>query len=168
MKRRWLFLGMSLFLSGAMPAGPAHAQVDMFMQTDLVGKPAPDFTLSTTKADKVNFTQYRGGQNAIIFFWATWCPHCQEQLRELNEKSAQFAAGNVKLAIVDLSESKKQVEKYLKKNKIDLEVFLDKEGVLEADYQIIGVPTLYFVNKEGKVTAVRHDLPEDYQIFFNQ
>lgn len=166
MKRVWCSLLLGVLLITVLPVKQSFGQF-FFMEADLTGKPAPDFTLDTTRNDKVNFTQYRNQQPAVVFFWATWCPHCREQLKEINTKREQFAADQVKLAVIDLAESKKQVEKYLKKNNIELEVFLDVEGELESKYQLMGVPTFYFINKEGNVTAVRHSLPEDYQTLFN-
>ena len=59
-----------------------------FMTQTLIGKPAPDFTLDTLSAKQVNMTSYRSGKKAIIFFWATWCPHCRVQLKELNARRA--------------------------------------------------------------------------------
>ena len=56
----------------------------LFFQNPNVGKAAPDFTLATLDGDEVNMTQYREGKRAIIFFWATWCPHCRVALKELN------------------------------------------------------------------------------------
>ena len=162
MKRAWCSLLMGVLWLTVFPVEQSLGQF-FFMEADLTGKPAPDFTLNTTLKDKVNFIQYRNQLPAIVFFWATWCPHCREQLKELNTKRELFAADQVKLAVIDLAESKKQVEKYLKKNNIELEVFLDEEGEVETKYQLMGVPTFYFVNKEGTVTAVRHSLPEDYQ-----
>lgn len=166
MKRVWCSLLMGVLLITVLPVEQSFGQF-FFMEADLTGKPAPDFTLDTTQNDKVNFTQYRNQLPAIVFFWATWCPHCREQLKDFNTKHELFAADQVKLAVIDLAENKKQVEKYLKKNNIELEVFLDVDGELEAKYQVMGVPTFYFINKEGNVTAVRHSLPEDYQALFN-
>src|SRR3989338_11690436 len=54
----------------------------------LVGRPAPDFTLASVHGPYVNMTEFRGGEPALIFFWATWCPHCRTQLKELTQKRA--------------------------------------------------------------------------------
>ncbi|MBP9853739.1 MAG: TlpA family protein disulfide reductase, partial [Candidatus Omnitrophica bacterium] len=134
-----------------------------FMDRGLTGQAAPDFTLNTTENNNVNFTQYRNGQKAIVFFWATWCPHCRTQLKGLNEKKDQLAKENIKLVLISVGEDKKQVENHLNKNKIDMESFLDEQGQLESKYQLVGVPTLYFITEEGKVGAVGHTLPDDYQ-----
>lgn len=168
MRKFFIWILSGALLTGVLPVRLSFAQYLFMMEEDLTGQTAPDFTLNTTKETNVNFTRYRNGQNAVIFFWATWCPHCREQLKDLNVKRELLAKDNLKLVIVNLGESKKQVEKYLKKNNIDLDVFLDEKGDLESKYQIIGVPTFFFINEEGKVTAVSHSFPDDYQGFLKK
>jgi len=45
---------------------------------------------------------------------------------------------------------------------IPFNVFLDQDSAVAEEYQIIGVPTFFFVNPEGTVMAVEHFLPDDY------
>lgn len=156
-----------LFMSLTIKPNPAGAQF-FFFEEDITGEQAPDFTLETLEDGKVNFTKFRDGQQAIIFFWATWCPHCRAQLKGLTRDKQDFADKGIKLVLVDLGESEKIVRKYIKKNKITFTIFLDKESELSDPYGIIGLPTFYFVNEEGVVTAVEHVLPDDYEELFAQ
>lgn len=140
----------------------SQAQFYVFDEGDLTGEAAPDFTVDTIRKKNVNLTRFRDGQNAIVFFWATWCPNCGQYLKDLNDRQAKFEQEHIKILAVNIGDPRNQVEKYLKKNKIDLDIFLDAKGEVEAAYQLYGVPTFYFVTGEGKITAVRHRLPEDY------
>jgi peroxiredoxin len=137
-----------------------------YISNTLIGKPATDFTLDTTKSKNVNMTKYRGGKKAIIFFWATWCPHCRVELKRLNEKQDEFAAQGIKPVIVSLGEERGVVESYLQKHQYNLEVFLDIDQSLEESYRIIGVPTIVFIDENGVIKAVEHALPTDYQAPF--
>jgi peroxiredoxin len=139
-----------------------------FFQNPGIGKPAPDFTLATLNGKDINMTQYRDGKNAIIFFWATWCPHCRAALRDLNQKREEIAKKEIQLILVDLGESENEVRSYVDRNKIGLEVFLDKEASLAEPYGIIGVPTFFFVDKKGLVKAVKHSLPENFDQIFTK
>lgn len=162
--RIWLLV----LLSGVIfSAQPAQGQFD-FMEAELVGKLAPDFTLDTLKKSDVNFHEYRDGQRAILFFWATWCPHCRTQLIELEKQRTELEKQNIRLVLIDIGESKKIVEKYINKNQIEFDVFLDVDFGLESEYQIIGVPTFYYVNEQGNITSVGHSLPDDYETFLSK
>ena len=128
-----------------------------------VGKPAADFTLDTLTQKAVNMTQYRQGKKAIVFFWATWCPHCRDALKDLNKNLANIEGKGIKVILVDVGEEEKEVKRYMERNKIGATVFLDRESSLADPYGIIGVPTFVLVDSKGVVRAVEHALPDNYE-----
>ncbi len=157
---------LTLLLVIGLPPGAARGQF-FFLQNPSVGRPAPDFTLETVGGETYNLKEYIDGQKAIIFFWATWCPHCRAALEALNEKRQAILSNDIRLVVVDLGESRREVASYLERNGIDLEVFLDTESSLSEPYGIIGLPTFYFVDEGGVVQSVQHTLPEDYDNLFS-
>ncbi|MGR3304326.1 MAG: TlpA family protein disulfide reductase [Candidatus Scalindua sp.] len=134
----------------------------------MIGKPVPDFTLKTLKKDKVNLAEYRNGKKTIIFFWATWCPHCREAMGKLNENSKELIKKDIKLVLINQGEREKIVKNYIQKNNIEFDIFLDEEMSLMEPYGLIGVPTFFFINEEGIVKDVQHILPEKYQDIFSE
>ena len=142
----------------------AQAQFAFFGHP-LKGKPAPDFTLDTLNGSQ-NLAQVRQGQKAILFFWATWCPHCREQLQELDSRKGEFKSKNIEIVLVDLAESEQLVRQYMKKENIRFNVFLDRNSTVTEQYGVYGVPTYFFVDEQGVVQTVEHFLPEDYEKFF--
>jgi len=129
----------------------------------LVGKLAPDFTLDTIIGQEINMTQYRAGQPAMIFFWATWCPHCRTQLKELTRNRQAIEASGIKIILVDVGESLQKVGEYINVNNISFNVFLDGSTETASVYKIAGVPTFFFINGEGVIIDVKNVLPGDYQ-----
>jgi len=144
------------------PSPSARAQ-SFFIENPLVGQMAPDFTLKTFNGEKVNMTKFRDNKSAILFFWATWCPHCREALKDLNKNRAQIEGKGIKVILVDVGEGEKEVRRYMERNKIGVTVFLDQESSLADPYGIIGVPTFVFVDPKGIVKAVEHALPDNYE-----
>lgn len=140
----------------------ANGQFFFFLEDPLVGEQAPDFSLNTLNSKNVNMTEFRDGQSAIIFFWATWCPHCRRELTELQEKKDEFDQKGVKVMLVDMGEAENIVRTYLENSKIDFEVFLDVNRELADSYNVGGIPTLILLNSDGIVVSVEHSLPEDY------
>jgi hypothetical protein len=53
------------------------------------------------------------------------------------------------------------------KNNIEFDVFMDKEQSIAEEYGIIGVPTFFFVNKDGVIKAVEHEIPSDFKEILN-
>jgi peroxiredoxin len=129
----------------------------------LIGQPAPDFTLTKVSGQEANMTQYRGGQPAMIFFWATWCPHCRRQLKELTQNRQAIEANGIKIILVNIGESSQKVREYVNANNISSDIFMDEAAETADRYKIVGVPTFFFINREGIVLEVKNVLPGDYQ-----
>jgi peroxiredoxin len=146
------------------PLGLKDASAQFFFtQNPLIGKPAPEFTLDLVKGGQKTLSEYRDGKSAVVFFWATWCPHCRVELKGLNTKAPELEQKGIKVVLVDIEESAPEVQAYLDKNKIGYDVFLDKDLSVSEDYGIIGVPTFFFVGGDGLVKAVEHSLPRNYE-----
>jgi len=129
----------------------------------LIGQLAPDFSLETISGQEIRMTQFRSGQPAMIFFWATWCPHCRKQLKELTQNRLAIEANGIKIILVDVGESAREVQEYIYANNISFDVFLDDNAEVAKEYKIVGVPTFFFVNEEGIIVDVKNVLPDDYQ-----
>jgi len=156
-----IFLGLivvSIPLSGVYASSGIST-----MSASLIEKAAPDFTLDTLSKSAVKMSEYREGKSAIIFFWATWCPHCRVQLKELNSRAKELEDNGIKLVIVDLGEDRESVQSYVKKNNIGMDMFLDIDSSLSDPYRLVGVPTFYLIDAKGMVKAIQHSFPEDYQ-----
>ena len=133
------------------------------MKNPNIGRPVPEFKVKTLNGPATSLSDFRGGKKTIIFFWATWCPHCRTALKELNRDREKIAQEGINLVLVDVGESARDVKSYVNKNKIGLEVFLDEEETISEQFGIIGVPTFFFVNEAGVVKDVQHQLPDDYE-----
>jgi cytochrome c biogenesis protein CcmG/thiol:disulfide interchange protein DsbE len=53
-------------------AGPAKPHFE-------VGKPAPDFQVTTADGQKLKLSDFKG-QVLVLNFWATWCGPCKQEL----------------------------------------------------------------------------------------
>ena len=147
-----------------MPMGTTQASGQLFfMENQNIGQTAPDFTLDTLQSKGINMTKYREGKSAIVFFWATWCPHCRTALKDLNSNALALEQKGIKIILVDIGESAAEVKAHLEKGKIGFDVFLDQDSSLSEPYGIIGVPTFYFLDDQGIVKAVEHSIPGNYE-----
>ncbi len=156
MKALWAgFLVMVLVLGSA---GCAGAQ-----QSSLIGKKAPDFTLERLSGKSASLSEVIKDKKAILFFFATWCPHCRSQLKDIAARKGEFEKGGIAVVLVDIGEPKAQVAKFLTTYGVDNDAFLDVESFVSETYEVMGVPTLVFVGSDGKVRFVEYGLPDNYQ-----
>lgn len=148
--------------------GASHAMGQFFMfESPLVGEKAPDFSLKTAGGQEINLTKFRENQSAMLFFWATWCPHCREQLQELTAgKGKEMQDKGIKILLVDIGETADDVRAYVKRHKIPFEVVVDENSTVAEQYNLVGVPTFFFIDKSGIVRGVEHGIPDNYEELF--
>lgn len=156
MKALWAgFLAVVLMLAGVACAGA--------QESPLVGKKAPDFTLERLSGRSASLSEVIRGKKAVLFFFATWCPHCRSQLKELSAKQAELDKEGIVVALVDIGEPKDKVEDFLKSRGMDNDAFLDVQSLVAEEYQVMGVPTLLFIGDDGKVRFIEYGLPDNYK-----
>ena len=126
----------------------------------LIGKVAYDVSLPTVTGGRKSISQACGSKKAVIFFWATWCPHCHDEITRMVQ-NLDAITKDLNVVLVSEGETKADVAAYLKNNKVPLDSLLDEDAVLQEPYQLEGVPTLFFVDEKGVIRDVRHDLPGD-------
>src|SRR5262249_49520866 len=69
------------------------------MESDLVGKPAPDFELETLDGQRFRLSSQRN-KIVVVDFWATWCGPCRQTLPELVRTAAKYHDRDVILLTV--------------------------------------------------------------------
>lgn len=115
---------------------------------------APEFTLTDLKNKKVSLSDYKG-KYVMINFWATWCSACKSELPDLekfyneNKNNKDF-----KLLTIDVGENKDVVEKFMKENKYNFDVLLDKNTEVSYDYTATALPTTVLIDKEGYIKKI--------------
>jgi peroxiredoxin len=135
----------------------------------LIGSKAPDFSLETAKGKGTKtFSQIQQGKKTILFFWATWCPNCHEEIRQISTMLEEFKENDVNVVLVSLGEVREDVAAYLERKHIELDSFLDSDNELQESYQLVGVPTLFFIDEAGVIRNSAHRLPTDYLNSFAQ
>lgn len=156
-------LVLIFLLSAGLVIGPSFAAGQfLVMKHPMVGKAVKDFSLRSVSGENRTLSEIRGQKPAIVFFWATWCPHCRGQLKAFATEKEAMQKKGIALVLVNLEESPEKVKKFLSGMGVEDICLIDPEGEVADQYGIPGVPTLYFIAADGKVRAVEHHLPENY------
>ena len=157
-----VLLSILLLLTATPLWAMGQAPLSFQQNSTLVGQSVIDIALPRLSGTPSNFTQAREGKKAIVMFWATWCPHCHDALAQIHRQQAAIEAKNIKILLVDVGESKEEVAAYFKRYGYTFDSFLDEENALQEPYQIIGVPTMIYIDDKGVITNVMHELPENF------
>ncbi|MFZ1036250.1 MAG: TlpA disulfide reductase family protein, partial [Smithella sp.] len=60
----------------------------------------------------------------------------------------------------DVNESAERVARFAKTNSFPYLVLVDSDGSVAGDYNLIGVPTLFLIDKEGKIISIGHQVSD--------
>ena len=123
---------------------------------------AEDFTLQDLSGNNISLSDFYG-KPVILFFWTTWCPHCRRALSNFNNEYDNLKNIGIELLAIDVGESESRVESFINKNSITYPVLLDHSGDVSKEYDVLGVPTVILINKEGGIVSVSNGLPADYK-----
>lgn len=88
----------------------------------------------------------------LVHFWATWCPTCKFESPNIETISKDYEV----ITIAVQSGTKKEIQAYLKENKLSFKVVNDKDGFYSKKFNIKAFPTtiIYDKNMNEKFSEV--------------
>jgi cytochrome c biogenesis protein CcmG/thiol:disulfide interchange protein DsbE len=121
---------------------------DRGSRPELIGKPAPDFTVSDA-GRTVSLHDYKG-KVVLLNFWATWCAPCIEELPSLI--ALQHRVGDkVTILAVATDEDHNAYDRFMRDHRVDLFSVDDASQKSNAKYNTWAYPETYVVDRDGIV-----------------
>lgn len=120
--------------------------------TDLnVGQAAPAFETFDHTGRRVRFPEDVSGRPVVIRFWADWCSVCEPEMRALDPEYRRLAATGLQLLAVNVGQDRETVSAFVARTGIGYPALLDEKLVVYRRYQVVGLPTTYFVDARGVI-----------------
>lgn len=126
-----------------------------------VGKPASDFTLKTHDGKQLTLSKLKGKRGVVLVFFATWCPPCMTEVPHVKKFVTAAKGKNVLIYGVNVQQSKRIVERFIKDRKINYRILLDTKAAVARTYGVRGIPTIIGIDADGVVRYRAHGLPKD-------
>jgi peroxiredoxin len=123
---------------------------------------AESFSLKDIEGRNVSLSDYKD-KAALLFFWTTWCPHCQGELRTVNDMKATLNKDNIEMFAINVGEASAKVVSFVKSRNFTFQVLLDTDTAVAKEYGVLGVPTFILINKNGKIVSQGHSFPRNYK-----
>lgn len=91
------------------------------------------------------------GRVVLVNIWASWCQPCPAEMPVLKEQAEWFAGRSFTLLAVSSGEHLSLVKRAVKPYSIGLPILVDPSGEQTGAWGIMGLPTSYLVDAEGRV-----------------
>ncbi len=144
----WAFLGglLLLLFFGLLRAQGTNVRI---------GKPAPDFTLTTYDGQVIQLSALRG-KVVLINFWASWCKPCEDEAEELEAAWRYFQPrGDVLFLGIAWTDTEEKSLAYLQRFGITYPNGADMGTRISQLYRITGVPETYLVDRQGNLVYIK-------------
>jgi thiol-disulfide isomerase/thioredoxin len=113
-------------------------------------EPAPRFHAKTLAGEQFTNDSTKG--KVVLFqFWTTWCPYCRGEEALVNNLTTEFADKGLVVLAVDVAESKKVVQQYLKDHPRKCHIVMTGDTNLAAMYAANRYPIYVVVDRDGKI-----------------
>jgi len=113
-----------------------------------IGNTAPDFQLQSLTGQTFSLENLRG-KPVLINFWATWCPPCRGEMPYIQEIYEEWSGNGLVVMAINIGESSSTAEGFMQSNGLSFTVLLDTRQNVAEMYNISGIPTTLFIDKDG-------------------
>lgn len=139
------FLAVSVLLGLLLTACGEPAQR---LQT---GDPAPRFKIETLDGRLLEFPADLEGKVLAVRFWADWCRFCKDEMNDIEPVYQQYREQGMEVIAINVGQSRKVAQRFMDKLNTSYTVGLDEESVAARSFGVIGLPTTFFIDRDGKV-----------------
>jgi thiol-disulfide isomerase/thioredoxin len=109
------------------------------------GDDGPALTGTTLQGEAFDLASLEGP--AVVNFFASWCPPCNEEMPAV----VDAAAANPDVAFVGVATNDKQADTqaFVDKYQVPYPVVMDESGTLGGDWGVQYIPTTFFIDADG-------------------
>lgn len=156
-------VGLTLMQRRHQPKPPAIVQLPPSIPSipsipAIRGKPAADFDLPSLDGSKVSPANFKN-KVLLVNFWATWCAPCIIEIPWFIEFQKKYGPQGLQVIGISLDETgAKDVAPFVKKHGMTYTVLLGDDHVAEQFGGILGLPTTFVVDRNGKYYSMHRGL----------
>ena len=93
------------------------------------------------------------GHKSIIFFWASWCSHCREEIPVLKTVISDYQDKGYNIYLVSHDNDIEELSNFIKSENLNYEIYFDQKRIIRANFdpEVSSVPLTYIINEDAKL-----------------
>jgi thiol-disulfide isomerase/thioredoxin len=125
------------------------------------GPPVPDRTFETFNGTATSLTAF--DEPLVVNFWASWCPPCVAEMPDF-ERVHQAVHDEVRFVGINTQDARFDADRLAEQTGVTYDLALDPDGDLFRDFEVVAMPSTFFVNAEGSVVHRHAGLLTEQQL----
>lgn len=122
-----------------------------YIKSPLLAKPATPFTVTLFDGHKLTLADLHG-KAVFLNFWASWCPPCRAEARDLEAAWQKLKDKDVVFLGVLIQDTEKNGLDFLKEFNVTYPNGHDETGKISINYGVWGIPESFFIDRQGRIT----------------
>ena len=114
----------------------------------------PDVVVYDREGQEVRLSDFIG-KPIVLNFWASWCPPCQMEMPDFQEKYRELE-GEVIFLMINMTTGGETVQsawEFIREKGYTFPVFYDTKGSAANAYSVYSLPTTFFIDAQGNGVA---------------
>ena len=112
---------------------------------------APDFNMPLFGGGDFQLSAQKG-KVVVINFFASWCVSCGEETPVIEKASHKYTPQTVVFLAIAVDDTERKAKAFMQKTGMTIPAGLDKTGKIKDAYGLYGMPTTFFIDKNGKIS----------------
>ncbi len=113
---------------------------------------ALNFKLKDLSGKEISLSDFKG-KKVFLNFWASWCPPCRAEMPDIEKLYQETKNSDLVILAVNIGDDKNTARSFIEKNKYNFTVLLDLDQSIAAQYNIVAIPTSFFIDKDGNIIS---------------
>ena len=104
------------------------------------------------------------GKVVLLDFWASWCGPCRASFPWMNKVMSKHKSNGFEVVAINLDQEANLANEFLLQVPANFTILQDEAAVMPEAYGLIGMPSSYLIDREGRLRAVHigfHTSKED-------
>lgn len=112
--------------------------------------PAPIFRLTLFTSEEISLSTFQG-KVIVLNFWASWCVPCRSEMPQFERAWRTWQDQGVVILGVATGDHRENALAFAQQVGVTYPLGLDTDGQIAVAYRVTGLPTTYFIDREGRV-----------------